>query len=127
MRGLCGRGVLKIYEGGPLSENGTLSVEEQYAKIVEMGIVKPGDVAFMATERGKKKDEMDLSHVVIFNRVTEDGLYCCGDTTGRYDEPLDNYMVDRRTQKKPGGGTFSPYMEIVLFYHSEDEAMVPYL
>ena len=28
---------------------------------------------------------------------------------------------------KPGGGTFSPYMEIVLLYHSEDEAMVPYI
>jgi len=44
----------KIYNGGPLSENGTLSVEEPYAKIVKMGIVKPGDVA-----------------------------YCCGSTTGR--------------------------------------------
>ena len=45
-------------------------MEEPYAKIVEMGIVKPGDVAFMATETKKKEDEMDLSHVVIFNRAT---------------------------------------------------------
>lgn len=121
------RGTLIICEGGPLSENGTLSVEEQYAKIVEMGIVKPGDVAFMATETYSKKAEKDLSHVVIFNRAAEDGLYYCGDTTGRYDEPLDYYIADRRTQKKPGGGMFSPYMEIVLFHHNEDEAKVPYL
>ena len=102
-------------------------MEEQYAKIVEMGLVKPGDVAFMAAETEEEDDEMDLSHVVIFNRAAEDGLYYCGDTTGRYNEPLDTYIEDRRTHKKPGGGMFSPYMEIVLLYHSEDEEMVPHI
>ena len=109
------RGVIRLYAGGPMSENGTLSIKEQYDKLAEAGIVKPGDVVFMSTDN----DWGDLSHGGVITRADAGGIFYSGETTARYNYYLPEYFKQR---EKDG---IDPFVEIVVFYHSEDEPFVP--
>ena len=111
------RGVIRIGRDGPLSEGGKLSIDEQYAKLVETGIVREGDVVFFAHNG---KNEKDLSHAGIITKTGASGLFYSGETASRYNRPVSAYFDDRRTEYG-----VEPYIEIVILYHTEDEPVVP--
>ena len=100
------KGRIIMTDDGPLSRSGALTVEEQYEKLLAMGLVEEGDLIFVTHDRQGK----DISHVMMVSSADESEIKYCGETTARYDEPLSTYMKDARQNKR------KPRIEIILLH-----------
>ncbi|MBQ2701136.1 MAG: amidase domain-containing protein [Clostridia bacterium] len=100
------KGKIVLDDKGPLAQQDTLTVEQQYEKLLATGVVSAGDVIFVTHDRKGK----DISHVMIVNGTDESEIRYCGETTARYDHPLSAYIEGERKNNR------KPHIEIFLLH-----------